>query len=191
MAEAAGLAIGAVALASLFSTCIECFDYYQSAVDAEKEIKTALVSLDLEKTRLLIWGDQVGICKTSARDRSPYLDKHENSITSTLEQLQRLLSDADEVRDTYGCVRIQTERQYGSLRTRDDASRSFKRLFVSEWDIFKKKYLPQASNLPLRSRWAIRGSAKFRGLILDVRDLIDGLNPVSYTHLTLPTKRIV
>lgn len=50
-----------VVLAGLFSTCIDCFDLFEAAHALEEDSKILLVKLDLEKTRLLIWGNAVGI----------------------------------------------------------------------------------------------------------------------------------
>ena len=72
-AEVAGLTVGAVVLASLFSTCIECFDYLKSTQDFRRDYRLLLVKLDLEKTRLLIWGNAVGILEAFDEGRSPLL----------------------------------------------------------------------------------------------------------------------
>jgi len=176
MAEAADLTLSAVALASLFSTCIECFGYYQSAVKAKEEIKSALVALDLEKTRLLIWGDQVGICKTPAQGRTKHLDRYADSVKNTLEQLEQLLKNAEGLRDRYGRQRIRSRRSQDSLQIQDDLSQGFKSPFVSQWDTVRKRYLPNSSRFMDSPKWAIQGREEFQALLAAVRGLIQGLN---------------
>jgi hypothetical protein len=69
--EAIGLAVGTT---SLFSTCIECFDLFRAATYYDEYVEILLVKLDLEKTRLLIWGNGVGIMKSPGDGRAPELD---------------------------------------------------------------------------------------------------------------------
>jgi hypothetical protein len=174
--EAAGLSVGAIALASLFSTCVECFEYYEATRDAEEDLKTILVRLDLEKTRLLIWGDQVGIFKTIEQGRNRYLDQYDEQLQPVFKDLRRLLTKSDGSRDVYGRIlRRQQDNAIGMIR--DDLSRSSKRLFVFAWDEFKRKFNPNTNtNTVLRIRWAITGKRQFELLILEVRGLIDSLN---------------
>ena len=55
MAEAGlGVAASLVTLATLFKSCIDCFELYKAAEDCEESLKTVLVELDCEKERLLI-----------------------------------------------------------------------------------------------------------------------------------------
>jgi Prion-inhibition and propagation len=61
MVEPIGLTVGLLSLAGLFSTCIDCFDFYEASKDCGDELRTLLVQLDLEKTRLLTWAEHVGL----------------------------------------------------------------------------------------------------------------------------------
>jgi hypothetical protein len=72
--EPVSLTICAVALASLFSTCIECFDYFKAGQTLEEDFELLLVKLDVEKTRLLIWGNAVGVLKPEVEGRVPELN---------------------------------------------------------------------------------------------------------------------
>nr|POE75774.1 hypothetical protein CFP56_67793 [Quercus suber] len=52
---------GALALANLFSNCVEAFGLIRSAQKWEREEQLLLVRLGIQQARLLIWGDLVGI----------------------------------------------------------------------------------------------------------------------------------
>jgi hypothetical protein len=41
----------------------KCFGYFKAAQSLTEDLKILLVKLDIEKTRLLIWGNAVGILK--------------------------------------------------------------------------------------------------------------------------------
>src|SRR4051794_14653357 len=78
--------------ASLFSTCVECFEYMKTAQNYDEAIEILLVKLDLEKTRLLIWGNAVGILKKSDEGRAKELGDPSigNLIESCLERIKSL-----------------------------------------------------------------------------------------------------
>lgn len=56
MAEAAGLALGGIALVGLVSTCVEIAEYLESAKNRESEFTMALTKVNLIKQRLRDWG---------------------------------------------------------------------------------------------------------------------------------------
>jgi hypothetical protein len=66
--EPVSLSIGAVALASLFSSCVECFDYIDAAHSFGLDYELLVTKLEVEKTRFLIWGDTVGLLQTDGRE---------------------------------------------------------------------------------------------------------------------------
>ena len=97
--EVAGFTIGAITLASLFSTCIECFDYIRSFQSSDEDFDMLLVKLDLEKTRLLIWGNSVGVLQASGEGRALQLD--DTRIMTTVrrcsQKISVLLTDSNEL----------------------------------------------------------------------------------------------
>jgi hypothetical protein len=93
-----------IGVAALFSTCIECFEYLKAAQVFEDDLKILLVKLDLEKTRLLIWGNAVGVLKDATEERAPGLGDSVKveSISKCLKCIKSLLSDADKLQKEYG-----------------------------------------------------------------------------------------
>jgi hypothetical protein len=59
MAETAGLAIGAVSLTAIFTTCVDCFEYVQLGRNFGKDYQRSLLKLDIAKLRLSRWADAV------------------------------------------------------------------------------------------------------------------------------------
>lgn len=74
MAEAAGLALGAVAFASLFSTCIECLDYLSQARTCSRDVRVAVTKLDLLQQRIKVWSKVISL-RDSCEDNALLLDK--------------------------------------------------------------------------------------------------------------------
>jgi hypothetical protein len=184
--EPVSLTIGVVALASLFSTCVECFEYFSSAKDLEEDFEILLVKLDLEKTRLLIWGNAVGVLKADGEGRIIELNdaKRVELIGRCLESMKNLLSDTDRLQSVYG---LQSTAQANSCigRSSNIVSKNSMNLFKTSYRRFWARFAGDQAKTTLasRTRWAIHDKARFEGLITDLKDIIDGLNQV------LPVKR--
>ena len=71
--EAIGFAASIVSLASLFSASLECWQFIDSARSHGQDYELLTTKLEVEKTRLLIWGDVVGIFRTIAEGRDKIL----------------------------------------------------------------------------------------------------------------------
>lgn len=176
MAEAVGLAASLVSLASLFSTCIECFGYYRAAKDCPRQIMTKLVRLDFEKTRLLIWANHVGLVSTDARSRDPGLERHEENLRATLEQIKALLAEGNKMQDKYG-VRQQDQGAMIQDVSADLVSRNSLETFKASFRRFRGKfsYSEPGPKFIARIRWAIADETKFETLIKTLRDFVDNL----------------
>lgn len=56
--EPISLSIG---IAALFTTCIQCFEYFKAATTLRKDFGILLLTPELEEERLLILGEVIGI----------------------------------------------------------------------------------------------------------------------------------
>src|SRR3954452_10528420 len=59
MAEAAGLVVGAVSVAGLFTNCVDCFEYVQMGRNFGKNYQRSLLRVDVVKLRLSRWAEVV------------------------------------------------------------------------------------------------------------------------------------
>ena len=178
--EPVSLTIGVVALASLFSTCIECFDYFKAGQALEEDFELLLVKLDVEKTRLLIWGNAVGVLEPEGEGRVADLNNSQKAkvIGRCLDKIKSLLSDTDKFQNVYGL------RSAGDI---EKNARNHSILSSNSMNVFKTSYRrfwarfagnQSRSTLAMRTRWAIHDKTKFEGLIHHLKDFIDGLNQV-------------
>ena len=104
--EPIGLAFGAVGLATLFSTCIDCFAFVEYGRAYGRDYEILLTKFDIEKTRLLQWGDGVGLLSMS-KDKQNGHSLLDNKVTGlmierVLQCIAVLLTDADQLRSKYG-----------------------------------------------------------------------------------------
>ena len=165
-----------LAIATLFTTCIECFEYFKTAKEFEQRYQILLVKLEYQQERLLVWGELAGVNEKQPRVGPITESEHKRqSLTERcLESIHHLLKDTENLKGVYGLQAY--------LPATDDvphssiSSNALKR-FRLRWG----RPLQTPSVLD-KTRWAIHDSMKFQRLVEDIRDLIDGLTakvPVS------------
>jgi hypothetical protein len=104
MAEAAGLALGAVALAGLFDSCIQSFRHVVAGVDYGKNCEILLTQLTAETLSLQQWGNRVGILEDIEARRHPRLSDSMTSkaINEVLACVRLVLNNSKKLEEKYG-----------------------------------------------------------------------------------------
>ena len=179
--EGVSLAIG---LISLFSTCVECFDYFEAARDFPVHYEQLLTLLELEKIRLLAWGDAVGILETDNEEQISQL-RQIPIIKQILAQIKALLVDASKLQQDYGVILQPTggtlvdlpsaqSRTTARIQPLESVRRSnVLSLHSRFWAKYSRKSRPGPVS---RAIWAVRDKSKFEILLNKLRGFIDGLN---------------
>jgi hypothetical protein len=170
-----------IGIAPLFSTCIECFDYFKAGQEIEEDLEIILTKLDIEKTRLLMWGNGVGVLTDLPGDRAVGLSDEvkAKSIKGCLKCINTLLSGAENLRKEYGLQNLQpADTKRG--QTVDFVSKNSMRIFQTSKLRFwvKHKAKPEEFGILSKTKWAIHSKEKFEGLIIHLREFIDGLYQV-------------
>lgn len=176
--EVAGLSLSALALASLFSTCLECFEYFQTAKSLRWDFEVLLLKLDCQRERLLTWGEIVGISKSKTEERNSDLSstKHE-LIERALSSISTLFPDTEKLQKEYGVE---------SVDPTESAEYRLERITSSRMHWFRKSYQrlaahPNAqkqSSILLKTKWAIRHKTKFETLINHIKEIVTNLHDI-------------
>ncbi|KAK2757748.1 small s protein [Colletotrichum kahawae] len=95
MAEAFGVAAGAVGIASIFTTCVDCFNYVQLGRQFERDFQQQLVTLRLLETRLSRWGAAVHIHDDPNLGNPNASPAEVDTAKMTLFQILLLFSDSE------------------------------------------------------------------------------------------------
>lgn len=135
-----------------------------------------LVKLDFEKTRLLIWANQIGLASTDPHSRRPGIEGNEADLRAILEQIQSLMAEANKVQDRYGVCRAEALIEDDDMST-DLISRNSLATFMSSYRRFRGRFsehIPKPK-LGTRVRWAIFDENRFEILIKTLRDFVDNL----------------
>ena len=147
--EVAGLAVGTVALAALFTTCIELFDYFELGRNYVYDYELACTKIRLLRERLRTWGISLRVTKPGAEDsrlQASWLETRD-VVGKSLEIIASTLQNSDMLMQRYGM-------------RRDRSSRSS----LTFWR---------------RSCWAIHDKRKFDILIQDLSFMIENLEKVA------------
>jgi len=180
--EPISLSIGAVALATLFSTCLECFEYFQAAKNLAPDFKYLLLNLDCQKELLITWGDLAGINKTPDEGRNPALDTSKAELISKcLESIKLLCKDAEKLQNEYGVQRM--DLNTATEPVVDCISSSRANIFQKSFQrICHPSNAERQPSITAKARWAIHDKEKFEVLISRIETLINNLHnlvPVS------------
>jgi hypothetical protein len=172
MAEAAGLAVGVVALVGVFENCVRLLDYVSAAQSIKEDSEVLCVRLDIQKLRLLHWVERVGFLTPDCDPRSDDANVLAG-IRRAMVALHGLLADSDRLRNKYGLgdTNIDTHRPLvlpSKSRTGDFVQR-LRNLRLDEKA--RQPLIPKVRKVC----WAIRDDKKFSSLVDDVTALLDGL----------------
>ena len=178
--EVAGLAAAAVSLAGLFSSCIDCFALIQAGRAHGRDLEILVTKLDVEKTRLLQWGDAVGLLSTDPKSRNALLDTDHTRpvIERVLQCIFMLLTDGETLRSRYGMLEDKQGAESNNiLKESAMVSRSRLSAFRAAYANFRSRITSQQKNANhlAKVKWAIRDRQGFSNLTRDLHDFIDNL----------------
>lgn len=101
--EPASLTVGTVTLVSLLTTCVECFEYIDTAKSCGRDLELLKTKFAVEKARLLIWGDSVGLSSTNtARCNTIEAPRFRPIVEQILDCIRLLFDDTDALATRYG-----------------------------------------------------------------------------------------
>lgn len=200
--EAVGLAISIVSLAGVFKDCIDLFSMISVANSLGKDFAILSVKLDIEKTLLLQWAEQVRLIYNNydRRLNNPYTKK---TIAGILESIKVLLSDGSKLEQRYGMKPLRIDQRERTAILSDYRLQQFRHDFeelalndhpsietvnephrIQESSRSKPDVnadtisLKQKPTLKTKFCWAVRDKEKFESLIRDLSELVRGLKAI-------------
>ncbi|KAM0705525.1 hypothetical protein Q7P35_006884 [Cladosporium inversicolor] len=161
-AEAAGLAMGVITIASLFTTCIELLDYFELGKNYLYDYELACTKVNLLHKRLSNWGCATRIQEPLSDEHSSFdgLTKHD-AVKNSLLKLSAILSNTEGLRKKYDLRPV--SQTISGLKKQSRSER------WADWSLLLRR----------RTTWSIRDRAKFDRFIDDISFLIDNLEKVN------------
>lgn len=178
--EPVSFTVGVVALAGLFSTCVECWEYIESARSYGRVYDLLATRLEVEKIRYLIWGDVVGVLKPSNDGRDEVLDQPRIApiVEQILNHIISIFSDSETLISKYGIGQA----KLGSAEPQEVMLSANQ---LSRYKISYQQFLARVGTAQQRislfgkTRWAIRDRKKFGILVEELRQLVDSLKDIT------------
>ncbi|KIM22050.1 hypothetical protein M408DRAFT_29057, partial [Serendipita vermifera MAFF 305830] len=186
--EVAGLVIGAIGMVTAWNACVQAFDTVGSVGSFGLDHQIIQVKLEVERVRLLSWGEMVGLATVQPGQSNPdhIVDQRLNrddmreTVMKLLGCIQHVFNDTDSLQRKYG-LKQDTSAAGGETLSLITTSNGGQLILKS---VFKRAYVnlqksakeyQQNTPLKLRARWAIGDKAKFLDLIAEIRGFNDSL----------------
>ncbi|CAJ0548545.1 Ff.00g021580.m01.CDS01 [Fusarium sp. VM40] len=189
--EAAGLAIGAVALIGLFKDCVDLFSMITAARRLGQDAAILETKLDVERMLLLRWSDRVGLLQFFSCDQSsneslnpssiPLQDPETRKIVlRVLTCIKSLLSEGEALQQSYGLQQFDVSESLdpntSAVNSSQGASASRLKRFLHDFhrlkiDTQNRKGAPRSSKITdttNKVRWVIVHKDKFNALIANL-----------------------
>jgi hypothetical protein len=178
MAEVAGLTIGVVALASLFSTCIECIEYYERRESYEHDYQLACLKLSLLKSRLKALGQDLGIYddKDDLKEDGPWhYEPYETTVIhESLRSIAEIFRNAGLLESKHRLKSRKTRR----ISVEHVFPRMYRRSAPSDAYETTSRRQSTLAFLQRSTTWAIRDKHKLDDIITELAFLISNLEVI-------------
>lgn len=176
MAEPVGLALGTVALVSLFSSCVELVNYFELGKSYQYDYSVACLKLSLLRARLESWGDTLRVrdsgheAKALPRDWSREQDVVERSLMG----IKNIFGDAEILKDKYKLIPRTSKNLSRSQEARNKPASASQEPPLA-------RYFGNSRHFSLfrqSTKWAIRDKDRFDALLHDLEFFISNLEHV-------------
>ena len=181
MAEIVGAVASALALATLFKHSIEAFDTIKMVKNQALDFKKVTLRLNIEKCRLYIWGQAMGLASTGKPSQQVDISHCPcpELISETLSLIIDMFKDTEKLKARYGCTNVGDPDldPFTESEPRDNVLRHLNTSF-SNFDISSELI---ARHVPLvrKTYWVVRDRKRFEVLINEAKGLIDGLQDIT------------
>ncbi|KJR82039.1 uncharacterized protein SPSK_03179 [Sporothrix schenckii 1099-18] len=184
MAEITGLLLG---VAALWETCVQISDAVDSARHYGLEYELLAIKFEVERVRLVCWGDAVGlggIRRPAADESQPppdarlSRDEVRSAVYAILGCIQHCFDNIDRLHDQYGLqpshqLTPQAERELAVVQQQRDLTRVFKRAYAGIRRMAQERQA--GTTIKGKALWAVRDRKRFTVLIAELRGFNDSL----------------
>lgn len=157
--------------------CIEIFDIVDSGNHYGIDYEILRVKLEVERIRLLEWGNAVGfgITDQSASKLDSRLERNEfrSTVLRLLGCIHHIFDQAERLQEHYGLRPVTPHHENDELQPLPLAS-IFKRAYEPLLKLSKDRQ--RSTALPQRRIWAIRDKRKFQEMIHEIKGFNDSLD---------------
>ncbi|KAF5578255.1 hypothetical protein FPCIR_11657 [Fusarium pseudocircinatum] len=184
--EAAGLAVGVLALASIFKDCIDLFNMISASRSLGRDVEILETKLDVERMILLQWADRVGLLKTAEQGNTLQDPEVQQTVTRVLFSIQNLLSEGQALEKRYGLER--SNLLHTTVNSHQPTSASRMERFLREFANLRLHSSKSSGSNTSKTATAIQ---KVRWIIVDKENFSQLISDLSYftsrLHVLVPS----
>ncbi|KAG9200845.1 hypothetical protein G6514_006553 [Epicoccum nigrum] len=174
MAETAGLVVGVVALAGLFNTTVECFEFVQLGRNFGKDFQTSQLKLDSARLRLSRWGKCLSL-SDDVRDEASLQGRFGSETNvrhaeALLGQIVELFAESEGVSNKY---KSRADDSLAVYNPQTDLEPAMAKLHDQMRQLAIERQV--RSGVRQKAKWALYQEKSFRRLIEDINELVDDL----------------
>ncbi|KAJ6286662.1 prion-inhibition and propagation-domain-containing protein [Bipolaris maydis] len=176
MTEAAGLALGVVAL---WKTCVEVFEVVDSGRSYGMEYELLRVKLEVERIRLVTWGDTIGLDGENSTTR-PDTRLQQSNVNETVMRLlgciQHIFDNSERLQSNYGLRPSEDQTQNASVDIGVGPG-ILGAVFRRPYENLRRAARDRQRDTKLRKKalWAIHDRRKFQTMIMEIKGFNDNL----------------
>ncbi|KDN63884.1 hypothetical protein CSUB01_08370 [Colletotrichum sublineola] len=182
--DAAGLAIGAAALMTLFKTCLELCDTIESGRRYGSDLEVLTTKVGIERVRLLLWGDSVGLyglnMGAGGQSAAPAVvdprlqdPRVARAVCDILGCMRQLFEDTGSMTRRYGLQSAQAADEASTGSLGNALVTTFRRTYARLQE--SAAQTQRAATVVTTARWAIKDKRRFQRFIEELRDFNDSL----------------
>ena len=177
MAEVAGLTLGGISIASVFSSCVEILEYFEHGRNWVYDFSLALTKVNLMKVRLSQLGDHMQI-ERSLKENGVLQNswpQGNSTVSDGLSGITKILGRTTEL-----CGRYSHKTGAEPIKESGDCSiRALSSPTATTLSFTRLPPRPRVlSTLGKRVYWAVHDKKKFEGLISDFECILSNLERV-------------
>ncbi|KAL9608340.1 MAG: hypothetical protein Q9167_006829 [Letrouitia subvulpina] len=178
--EAIGLAIGAVSLAGLFQSCVQCYEYIDRGKTCGRDLAKLMTRLEIEKIRLLMWGESVDISRASEGMYGVFeREQVRNAIYNVLNCIHMVFTDVQELQSRYGLsLSVGNDERLSATEDPRDVRPVQFHAFSNRFQHLLKRN-QQSFGILKRGTWVVRDWKKFNLMLDDLLSFNNGLESIT------------
>jgi len=195
MTDIAGLVFGVV---TAWETCIQVFEIVDSGKEYGMDYEVLRVKLEVERIRLLVWGEAVGLSEVEKGKPSPDTRLNREDVRTVVLRLlgciQKVFEHSERLQDRYGLRPVQPtipdteEGNYPPTQSQLILGPIFKRAYESLR--LSAKNRQRTTPLTRKTIWAVHDKKKFQTLITEIKDFNDSLDAL-FPDLSSKTAHLI
>ena len=190
--DIAGFVIGVV---TAWETAVQVFEIVDSGKKYGMDYEVLRVKLEVERIRLMVWGDAVGLSEVERGRPSPdpRLNREEvrTVVLRLLGCIQHVFEHSERLQDRYGLRPVQptiVDSQEPPTQSQFILGPIFKRAYEGLRHSARDRQ--RTTPLTKKTIWAVHDKKKFQTLIAEIKDLNDGLGAL-FPDLSPQTKQLI